>query len=110
MSLDKETFMKEAVSGFISIDEFSSYKLIKVNQTEVSSMPDKLLKQLKKEDLYDKSYVGIVVLSGMEGFPVEATSLPIYGTKKKYDISCLKKTKEDAILADLETMQFNLTN
>ena len=49
MSLDKETFIKEAVSGFISIDEFSSYKLIKVNQTEVSSMPDKLLKQLKKE-------------------------------------------------------------
>lgn len=104
--MEKETFIKNAISGVISIDEFSSYRLVKINRKEVSNMPEKLLKQLKKEDLYDKSYVGIVTLSGMENFPVEATSLPIYGMKKKYDTSCLKRTKEDAVLFSIETMNF----
>ena len=104
--MDKGTFIKKAISGFISIDEFSSYKLVKINKEEVSNMPEKLLKQLEKEDLYDKSYVGVVTFSGMESFPVEATSLPIYGMKKKYDTSCLKRTKKEAILLSFETMQF----
>lgn len=106
--MNEKSFIEAALNGPVEIDEFSSYKVVKLNETQVNNMPEKLIKQLKKENLYDNSYVGLVVLSGMEEFSVEASSLPIYGMKKNFDTSNLSKTKEEAIELDLESKDLKL--
>lgn len=105
--MDKEIFIELALKGPVSIDQFSTYKVIKINDSEIE-MSLKFKKQLKKEGLYNNSYIGISVLAGTEECSIQMEMLPIYGLKKKYITKHFSSTKEEAINLDLDCKDLNL--
>lgn len=105
--MNKKQFLKAAMTSPIQIDDFYSYKIVKINEKEVE-MSEQFKKQLIKENLYDNSYVGIFVLAQMEDAIVKMESLPIFGKRRGFDTRLLKLSKEQVIKKDLHNKKLDL--
>lgn len=105
--MNKKQFLKAAMNSPVQVDDFYSYKIVKMNEEEVE-MSEQFKKKLIKENLYDNSYVGIFVFAQMEDAIVKMESLPIFEKRKGFDTKHLKLSKEQVIKGDLTDKDLEL--
>lgn len=107
--MTRKLFIEEAREGRVQIDEDTWYFAAKVN-LENFDMNEMLVDQLKREGLYDNSYVSAVLWSenkpGMSNLPVYGD--PKYGSIDKYVTKHLYRNFEDCVMKDLQDRSYRI--
>lgn len=97
---NRKQFIEAVYEGPVQIDDNLYYRIVKLNENEVN-MSDQFKEQLKKEGLYNNSYVSVLSYTHEKDNPAKMEDLPIYGSPTRYVTKHLTYNKEDAIKKDL---------
>lgn len=105
--LTRKQFIELVKQGPVQVDKDTYYNVIKLNEENVI-MSEMFKEQLKREGLYNRTYVGI--LTSQPYGPYDMVWLPIYGNVHKYETKHFKYNFEDAAMDDLSRRSTNLLN
>lgn len=102
--MTRKLFIKEAREGRLQIDEDTWYYVAKAN-LENFDMSDMLVEQLKREGLYDRSYVSVALWDDQKP---GMKHLPVYGNANKFVTSHFFRNLDDCVMKDLHDRSYSL--